>query len=84
MLFDRGDLILSSFPKRLSKYVQKWFEEHGVTIINNANITKVEDGIVYNHDEGIPADAIVWTAGIQPNKAVRELDAEKTRKAASF
>lgn len=77
MLFDRGDLILSSFPKRLSKYVQKWFEEHGVTIINNANITKVEDGIVYNHDEGIPADAIVWTAGIQPNKAVRELEAEK-------
>lgn len=37
----------------------------------------MEDGIVYNHDEGIPTDAIVWTAGIQPNKAVRELDAEK-------
>ncbi|MEC1901121.1 NAD(P)/FAD-dependent oxidoreductase [Bacillus atrophaeus] len=77
ILFDRGDLILSSFPERLSKYVQKWFEEHGVTIINRANITKVEDGIVYNHDDAISADTIVWTAGIQPNKVVRDLDVEK-------
>ncbi|MFH0347827.1 NAD(P)/FAD-dependent oxidoreductase [Bacillus vallismortis] len=77
ILFDRGDLILSSFPERLSKYVQKWFEEHGVRIINRANITKVEDGVVYNHDDPISADAIVWTAGIQPNKVVRNLDVEK-------
>lgn len=26
ILFDRGELILSSFPKRLSKYVQSWFK----------------------------------------------------------
>lgn len=77
ILFDRGDLILSSFPERLSKYVQKWFEEHGVRIINRANITRVEEGVVYNHDDAISADAIVWTAGIQPNKVVRDLDVEK-------
>ncbi|MCY7777359.1 NAD(P)/FAD-dependent oxidoreductase [Bacillus haynesii] len=77
ILFDRGELILSSFPKRLSKYVQSWFEEHGVKIINCANITKVEEGTVYNHDDPIPADAIVWTAGIQPNQVVRDLDVEK-------
>lgn len=77
ILFDRGNLILSSFPERLSKYVQNWFEEHGVRIINRANITKVEENIVYNHDEPISADAIVWTAGIQPNKVVRDLDVEK-------
>ncbi|AUZ40259.1 NAD(P)/FAD-dependent oxidoreductase [Bacillus sp. MBGLi79] len=77
ILFDRGNLILSSFPERLSKYVQKWFEEHGVRIINRANITKVEEGVVYNHDDPISADAIVWTAGIQPNKVVRDLDVEK-------
>ncbi|MCI4138330.1 NAD(P)/FAD-dependent oxidoreductase [Bacillus vallismortis] len=77
ILFDRGNLILSSFPERLSKYVQKWFEEHGVRIINRANITKVEEGVVYNHEDPISADAIVWTAGIQPNKVVRDLDVEK-------
>ncbi|MDA7028012.1 NAD(P)/FAD-dependent oxidoreductase [Bacillus sp. CLL-7-23] len=77
ILFDRGELILSSFPKRLSRYVQNWFEEHGVNIINRANITKVEENIVYNHDDPIRADAIVWTAGIQPNQVVRDLNVEK-------
>ncbi|MFC0270929.1 NAD(P)/FAD-dependent oxidoreductase [Metabacillus herbersteinensis] len=76
-IFDRGKHILSSFPVRLSNYVENWFEEHGVTIINGANITKVEPNVVYNHDEPIECDAIVWTAGIQPNKIVRNLPVEK-------
>ncbi|OLP63498.1 NADH dehydrogenase-like protein [Bacillus pumilus] len=77
ILFDRGELILSSFPNRLSLYVQKWFEENDVQIINCANITKVEEDMVYNHDEAIEADVIVWTAGVQPSKVVRDMDVEK-------
>jgi NADH:ubiquinone reductase (H+-translocating) len=76
-LFDRGDMILSMFSKKLSKYVQSWFTEHGVEVVNNSNITKVEPNILYNHDEPNHCDAIVWTAGIQPNKIVRDLDIEK-------
>ncbi|MEH7108436.1 MULTISPECIES: NAD(P)/FAD-dependent oxidoreductase [Bacillaceae] len=76
-LFDRGKHILSAFPDRLSKYVEKWFVEHNVEIINNANITKVEENLLYNHDQAIPCDVIVWTAGIQANKIVRELEGEK-------
>lgn len=76
-LFDRSKHILSSFPERLSSYVEKWFTEHGVEIISEANITKVEPNIVYNHDQPFECDAIVWTAGIQPNKVVRGLPVEK-------
>jgi NADH:ubiquinone reductase (H+-translocating) len=76
-LFDRGNYILSSFPKRLSIYVENWFDSNTVEIINNANITRVEDGLLYNHDEPVPVDAIVWTAGIQANRIVRELPVEK-------
>ncbi|MBO8176282.1 MAG: NAD(P)/FAD-dependent oxidoreductase [Bacillus sp. (in: Bacteria)] len=76
-LFDRGKHILSSFPDRLSTYVQDWFETHGVEVINNANVTKVEPTVLYNHDEPVKCDVIVWTAGIQPNRIVRELDVEK-------
>ncbi|UOE96545.1 NAD(P)/FAD-dependent oxidoreductase [Alkalihalobacillus sp. LMS39] len=76
-LFDRGEIILSAFPKKLSNYVQNWFLDHGVDVINKANITKVEPNILYNHDEPIECDAIIWTAGIQPNKVVRELDVAK-------
>ncbi|MGN1400242.1 MAG: NAD(P)/FAD-dependent oxidoreductase [Bacillus sp. (in: firmicutes)] len=76
-LFDRGKHILSSFSPRLSKYVEGWFTEHNVEIINESNITRVEENILYNHDEAIPSDVIVWTAGIQPNKVARALLVDK-------
>ncbi|WP_042461191.1 NAD(P)/FAD-dependent oxidoreductase [Neobacillus dielmonensis] len=76
-LFDRGKHILSAFPTRLSTYVENWFVKHNVEIINNSNITKVEPNTLYNHDEPIFCDVIVWTAGIQANKIVRQMDAEK-------
>ncbi|NEU30070.1 FAD-dependent oxidoreductase [bacterium LRH843] len=76
-LFDRGDTILSMFPRKLSDYVQNWFVEHGVEVINNSNITKVEENAIYNHNERIETDATIWTAGVQPVKVVRELDVEK-------
>lgn len=42
ILFDRGKTVLSMFPKKLHLYVQKWLIDHGVTLVNQANITKVE------------------------------------------
>ncbi|GAE30310.1 NAD(P)/FAD-dependent oxidoreductase [Halalkalibacter hemicellulosilyticus] len=76
-LFDRGEIILSMFPRKLSTYVQDWFIEHGVEVINKSNITKVEEDGLYNHDEKIKSDAIIWTAGVQPVEVVRNLDVEK-------
>ncbi|MGN7401138.1 NAD(P)/FAD-dependent oxidoreductase [Cytobacillus praedii] len=76
-LFDRGSHILSAFPERLSKYVENWFGSHSVEIVSHSNITRVEENTLFNHDEPISCDAIVWTAGIQPNKVVREMKVEK-------
>lgn len=76
-LFDRGSHILSAFPERLSKYVENWFDSHSVEIVSHSNITRVEENTLFNHDEPISCDAIVWTAGIQPNKVVRELNVDK-------
>ncbi|MCU9612817.1 NAD(P)/FAD-dependent oxidoreductase [Caldibacillus lycopersici] len=76
-IYDRGKNILSAFPEKLSTFVTNWFQEHNIQVINESNITKVEEGILYNHDDPIEVDVIVWTAGIQPNKLVRELEVEK-------
>ncbi|MGM9929192.1 MAG: NAD(P)/FAD-dependent oxidoreductase [Bacillus sp. (in: firmicutes)] len=76
-LFDRGANILSAFSPRLSDYVARWFLNHNVEIISKSNITKVEEKVLYNHDEPIESDVIVWTAGIQPTKIVRDLPVEK-------
>lgn len=78
-LFDRGNHILSAFPIRLSTYVENWFDNHGVEIISNANITMVEPNLIYNHHEPIESDVIVWTAGIQPSSVVREMDVAKDK-----
>ncbi|KRG15203.1 NAD(P)/FAD-dependent oxidoreductase [Lederbergia galactosidilytica] len=78
-LFDRGKTVLSSFPERISLYVQNWFASNGVEVINEANITKVEEGVLYNNDQPVSTDVIVWTAGIQPNKIVQTMDIEKDR-----
>nr|WP_295971899.1 NAD(P)/FAD-dependent oxidoreductase [uncultured Bacillus sp.] len=79
-IFDRGSYILSAFPEKLSVYVQNWFDNHGVEIINHANITRVAENTLYNHNELIHSDAIIWTAGIQPNQVVQELNVEKDSK----
>ncbi|WP_427909944.1 NAD(P)/FAD-dependent oxidoreductase [Salsuginibacillus halophilus] len=76
-LFDRGDTILPMFPKRLSNYVHNWFEKNDVDVVSNSNITKVEADGLYNHDQWFPSDATIWTAGIQPNQIVQNLNAEE-------
>ena len=76
-LFDRGERILPAFPVRLSSYVQKWFDANNVDIVSNSNITKVEPNMLFNHEETIPVDVCVWTAGIQPVEVVRNIPCEK-------
>jgi len=76
-LFDRGPHILSTFPVRLYTYVESWFTKHGVEIVHHANITKVEENILYNNDQPTQSDVVVWTAGIRPNRIVREMEIEK-------
>lgn len=76
-LFDRGPRILKDFPQRMSRYIEEWFTEHGVQVVRDANITRVEPDRIYNHEDVYEMDAVVWTAGIQPNIVVREMDVEK-------
>lgn len=76
-LFDRKERILSPFPHKLSTYITKWFTENEIEIIPCANITKVEPNILYNHGNAIRCSAIIWTAGIRPNKIIRDIQAKK-------
>ncbi|WP_332648992.1 NAD(P)/FAD-dependent oxidoreductase [Lysinibacillus sp. 54212] len=78
-LFDRSPRILRDFPEKLSNYVKSWFIKHNVEVIAESNITKVEPTRLYNHDQVIEVDAIVWTAGVQPVKLVRDMEAEKDK-----
>ncbi len=76
-ILDRGESILSPFPKKLQDYASQWFHEHDVELISMAQVNRVEPGVVYNHDQQIQSDAIIWTAGIQANRVVRNLPVEQ-------
>ncbi|MCI2255109.1 NAD(P)/FAD-dependent oxidoreductase [Domibacillus sp. PGB-M46] len=78
-LFDRGPRILKDFPQRLSRYIEKWFTDHGVEVVRDANITRVEPDRIYNREDEYQMDAVVWTAGIQPSLVVRQMNVEKDR-----
>ncbi|WP_106766886.1 NAD(P)/FAD-dependent oxidoreductase [Paenibacillus faecalis] len=78
-ILDRGVRVLSSFPNRLSAYVQRWFSEHNVEIHSGVSVSRVEKDAVYNMDQPIPTDITVWTAGIQPVSVVQNLDLPKDR-----
>lgn len=70
-LFDRGPSVLSFLSERVSMYVQSWFEEHGVEVINHSNITQVDGDGLYNQGTYFTSHLTVWTAGIQPVAVVR-------------
>ncbi|EGQ21129.1 NAD(P)/FAD-dependent oxidoreductase [Mammaliicoccus sciuri] len=78
-LFDRSPRILRDFPERLSKYVKDWFDKHEVEVVANSNITKVDQTVLYNHEETIDVDAVVWTAGIKPSQIIEAMDVQKDR-----
>ncbi|WP_139490765.1 NAD(P)/FAD-dependent oxidoreductase [Brevibacillus dissolubilis] len=72
-LVDRGECILSPFPKKLQQYASSWFTKNDVQLVSMANVNRVEQGVVYNHDQELLTDEIIWTAGIQASHIVRAL-----------
>lgn len=72
-LLDRGNTVLPGFDPKIQNYVREWFIKNDVEIIHHANVESVEKNSFYNHGDCYPSDVTIWTAGIRPNKLVREL-----------
>ncbi|WP_232696812.1 NAD(P)/FAD-dependent oxidoreductase [Brevibacillus daliensis] len=75
-LMDRGPSILSPFPEKLQDYASQWFLKNDVQLINRANVTRVAESVIFNNDDKVESDVIVWTAGIQGSRIVRNLPIE--------
>jgi NADH dehydrogenase len=78
-ILDRGASILSPFPQKLQEYVRSWFLEHDVELRSHVSVAKIEPGRVFNQDEPLDTDVIVWTAGIQPVPLVQKMKVPKDR-----
>ncbi|WP_067729443.1 NAD(P)/FAD-dependent oxidoreductase [Oceanobacillus damuensis] len=76
-LLDRGNTVLKAFDSKIQNYVEDWFVKNDVDVIHNSIVEYVEKDGVCNNGICHINDVTIWTAGVQPNRLVRELPFEK-------
>lgn len=66
MLIESTDYPLASMGAKLGRYAERTLSENfRVEIVNDTRVTEVlEEGVITNHGEAIPAYTVIWTAGI--------------------
>ncbi|WP_337017924.1 NAD(P)/FAD-dependent oxidoreductase [Oceanobacillus massiliensis] len=72
-LLDRGNTVLKAFDSKIQNYVEEWFVKNDVDVLHHSNIEYVEKDGVCNNGVCFINDVTIWTAGVQPNRLVREL-----------
>ena len=64
ILLEGGPRVLPVYPEDLSASAEKQLTDLGVEVRTNAMVTNVEPGCVTVGQERIPADVILWSAGV--------------------
>jgi len=78
-LIEAGPRILPGLSEALSASVAKVLAEQGIEIHTGVKVTEVApDAIHTGHGGTIPADLVVWAAGIRAPAFLRELDGLET------
>jgi NADH:quinone reductase (non-electrogenic) len=78
LLIEASDRVLPSFPPRLSASAQRALERLGVSVLVGRSVREVDDRSVTVMDaenalEAIPADVVVWAAGVHASGLARLL-----------
>ncbi|RYG72536.1 NAD(P)/FAD-dependent oxidoreductase [Lentibacillus lipolyticus] len=76
-ILDRGKTVLKAFDRKIQNYVEDWFMKNDVEVLHEANVEYVEKDGVCNNGVCYVNDVTIWTAGVRPNKLVRELPYKK-------
>ena len=79
VLIEAGQRLLQAFPEDLSAYTRQALEKLGVEIKLGTPVTECSaDGVVVDGKQ-IPAETILWAAGVQASPAAHWLNAEADR-----
>jgi len=74
LLVEAGDRILGQLPERLAAYATSHLAERGIEVRTATTVSAVEaERVVLGTGERIPADTVVWTAGVVANPVLRRL-----------
>jgi NADH dehydrogenase len=76
ILLQGGDRLLPAFPTELSERAKHDLEAMGVEVRLKARVTDVEEGGVWIGEEFVPAENVIWAAGVQAPKLLGTLGVE--------
>ena len=79
ILVEAGTQLLAAFPDRLSRHALRDLERLGVDVRFGKPVTAIAPDAVTIGDEIIPANTIVWAAGVQASPLGRSLGVELDR-----
>jgi NADH dehydrogenase len=79
ILVEAGDRLLSAFPERLARHALNDLRRLGVEVKFGVPVTAIAAGQVTVGDEIIPAETVVWAAGVRSSPLGRSLGVELDR-----
>src|SRR4051794_7287787 len=79
LLLQGGDRLLPQFPEKLSARAKRDLEAMGVEVRLHALVTKVDENGVWIGDEQLPAQNVIWAAGVEAPRLLKTLGVEQER-----
>jgi NADH dehydrogenase len=81
ILIEGADRILPALPERISDATLKLLKALGVDVCTGARVSEVtQDGVRLANGEFLPAELVVWSAGIKAPAFLRDLDGLETNR----
>jgi len=81
IVIEAADRILPALPERLSRTAVKMLEQMHVTVRTSARVAEVlANGVRLASGEVIPAELVVWAAGVKAPDFLRDLDGLETNR----
>lgn len=74
-VIEAADRVLPALPPRISAATSKYLTEHSVQVHTNAKVAEVfADGVKLADGRTIPAELVVWAAGVKAPEFLKNLD----------
>ena len=81
IVIEAADRVLPALPKRLSDSAGKLLENLGISVRTSARVAEVlREGVRLASGEIIPAELVVWAAGVKAPDFLRDLDGLETNR----
>ncbi len=81
VLIEAADRLLPALPERISKATRRLLERMGVEVKTSARVKEVtSEGVQLADGSFIPAELVVWAAGVKAPEVLRNMDGLETNR----